>query len=107
MSEAVDVTDADFESVVLGSSEPVVVDFWAEWCGPCRQMSPILDEVAAARGGQLRVVKLNVDDNPETTMRYRITGIPAFKVFRDGEEIGELIGSMPKRVFEEQLDRIL
>ena len=104
---ASDVTDATFDAEVLSSTTPVVVDFWAEWCGPCRQMSPILDEVAAERDGKIRVVKLNVDDNPEMTMRYRITGIPAFKVFRDGEEIGELIGSMPKRVFEEQLDRLL
>jgi len=104
---ATDVTDATFDAEVLGSDTPVVVDFWAEWCGPCKRMSPILDEIASEHGDKIRVVKLNVDENPAMTMRYGITGIPAFKVFRGGEEVKEIVGAMPKPVFERELAEFL
>ena len=77
MSAAKDVTDATFQSVVLDSEKTIMVDFWAEWCGPCRAVGPILDQIAAEHSEKLSIVKLNVDDNPETAMKYGITSIPA------------------------------
>jgi len=102
VSTPVNATDATFDAEVLQAPGTVVVDFWAEWCGPCRQMAPILDEIAHAHP-ELKVVKVDVDENQDTAMRYRITGIPAFKIFQDGQEVGEIIGSMPKHIFESQL----
>lgn len=97
-------TDADFQADVLESDKPVIVDFWASWCGPCVQMSPILDAIDAEHGDKIQVVKINVDDNPETAQQYRITSIPAFKIFTGGEVVKELIGSRPKAVFESELE---
>ncbi len=89
------VSDVDFDEKVLKNDKPVLVDFWAEWCGPCRMIAPILEEIAATQD-KLDIVKLNTDENPEITAAYRITSIPALKVFSQGEVVKEIIGAKPK-----------
>jgi thioredoxin 1 len=90
------VTTASFQADVLSSAKPVLVDFWAEWCGPCRMVSPILDEISAEYGEKIIIVKLNVDEEPEIAMRYGITGIPALQVFQNGEVVKSMVGAKPK-----------
>jgi thioredoxin 1 len=90
------VTDATFEAEVLQSGKPVIVDYWAEWCGPCRQVAPVLEEIAAEHGEKIDVVKLNVDDNPQTTRKYGIMNIPTLSVFKDGQLVKEIVGAKPK-----------
>jgi len=107
MSEAITVDEGTFEKVVLQSEIPVLVDFWAAWCGPCRMVAPVLDEIAKEHEGKIRIVKLNVDENPNLAAQYRITSIPAMKVFQNGAEVRELIGAMPKAAIEERLAGIL
>ncbi|MGV8970076.1 MAG: thioredoxin [Microbacteriaceae bacterium] len=103
MSAATDVTDATFAEEVLNSTETIMVDFWAEWCGPCRAVSPILDQIASEHAGKIKIVKLNVDDNPQTAMKYQITSIPAMKVFKGGEVVKTIIGAKPKPQIEADL----
>lgn len=107
MSTAQDVTDATFAEVVLNSSDTIMVDFWAEWCGPCRAVSPILDAIAAEHSDKIKIVKLNVDDNPQMAMKYQITSIPAMKVFRGGEVVKTVIGAKPKPAIEADLAEFL
>jgi thioredoxin 1 len=107
MSIAKEVTDSSFESDVLKSSKPVMVDFWAEWCGPCRKLSPILDDIASEHSEKIAVVKLNVDDNPATAAKYGITSIPAVYVFKDGEVAATSIGAKPKQVLEQEFSQFL
>ncbi|MBX3195197.1 MAG: thioredoxin [Schumannella sp.] len=102
-----DVTDASFQSDVLEHDKPIMVDFWAEWCGPCRAVSPILDRIAEENPDKLDIVKLNVDDNPETAMKYGITSIPAMYVFKGGEVVKRVIGAKPKPALEADLAEFL
>ncbi|MBT1608691.1 thioredoxin [Curtobacterium flaccumfaciens] len=107
MSNAKAVTDATFSDEVLKSDKTILVDFWAEWCGPCRAVSPILDQIAAEHAGKIEIVKLNVDDNPQSAMNYQITSIPAMKVFKGGEVVKTVIGAKPKPALEADLAEFL
>ena len=90
------VTDQSFQNDVLGSSEPVVVDFWAEWCGPCRFIAPALEEIATEMEGKVKIAKLNVDENPDTMMKYGVRSIPTLILFKNGEPTAMQVGAMPK-----------
>ncbi|QEO14527.1 thioredoxin [Agromyces intestinalis] len=97
------VTEATFDQEVLQNEKTVMVDFWAEWCGPCRAVSPILDQIATEHADKLDIVKLNVDENPQLAMKYQITAIPAMKVFKGGEVVQTVIGAKPKPALEADL----
>jgi thioredoxin 1 len=103
MSAARSVTDATFEQDVLNSEKTILVDFWAEWCGPCRAVGPILDQIAAEHSDKIEIVKLNVDENPQTAAKYQITSIPAMKVYQGGEVVKTVIGAKPKPALEADL----
>ena len=90
------VTDATFAADVLGSDKPVIVDFWAEWCGPCRAISPVLEELSTELQGKVKIVKLNVDDNPNTTVKYGVRSIPTLAMFKGGEVADIKVGAAPK-----------
>jgi thioredoxin 1 len=101
MTEA--ITTSQFAAEVLGSETPVIVDFWAEWCGPCRAVSPILEQIAEERADELRVVKVNIDEEPELQQRYGILSIPTIVLFKGGEPAAAAIGAQPKRMLEQSL----
>ncbi len=101
------ITDANFEQEVLKSDKPVLVDFWAPWCGPCKMVSPAVTQIAEEMKDHLKVGKLNVDENPKMTQGYQIFSIPSLKVFKDGKIIGEIVGAAPKPMIEQKLKSIL
>ena len=90
------VSDASFQDDVLQSQEPVLVDFWAEWCGPCRQIAPTLDEIAREMDGKLKIAKINIDENPSTPSRYGVRAIPTLMIFKGGQQVGQQVGVVPK-----------
>jgi thioredoxin 1 len=101
------VTDATFADEVLGSDLPVLVDFWAEWCPPCHRLAPVLEELAAEYEGRVRIVKLDVDANPDTTRTYGVLSMPTLTVFRQGEVVSQVVGAQPKGRLRAQLDAAL
>jgi thioredoxin 1 len=101
------LTDAEFDEKVLKSAEPVLVDYWAEWCGPCKMIAPVLEEIATEYAGKLTVAKLNIDDNPATPQRYGVRGIPTLMLFKNGEVEGTKVGAMSKSQLAAFLDTYL
>ena len=107
MGNLPEVTDANFQAEVIESDTPVLVDFWAPWCGPCRVVAPVLEEIAAERGADLKVVKLNVDENQQTAAQYQVLSIPTLILFKNGAEAKKVIGAYPKRKLEAELEPVL
>jgi len=107
MAKPINVTSADFDEQVLQSPQPVVVDFWATWCGPCRMLAPVVEDLAAEYDGRVQFTKLNIDENPEPAMNYRVQSIPTLILFFGGQEIGRFVGYMPKERLARQLEAAL
>ncbi len=107
MGNAVAVTDQSFQTEVLDSKVPVLVDFWAAWCGPCRAVAPVVEEIAAEFNGQLKVVKIDVDESQDVAGRYRIQSIPTLMVFKDGQEVERVIGAVPKPMILQRVKKHL
>ena len=105
MSNVTAVTSSNFEKEVLKSDIPVLVDFWAAWCGPCRMLTPVIDQLSEQYAGKVKVVKLNVDENPEISSKYQILTIPTIYLFKSGSKVDELVGARPKQSFEEMINK--
>ena len=106
MSSYVTGTDANFDAEVLQTDQPVLVDFWATWCGPCRTIAPTIEEIASEYDGKAKVVKLDVDSNPQTAMKYGIRSIPSLLFFKDGKPVDQMVGVVPKNVLADKLDAL-
>jgi len=104
---ALEVTDDTFSNEVLNSELPVLVDFWAEWCGPCKMVSPIVEELSNDYNGKVKVTKLDVDSNPQTATNYGIRGIPTLLMFKDGSAVDQIVGAVPKQDIAKRLDKII
>lgn len=102
-----EISDATFEQEVLKSDLPIVVDFWAPWCGPCKSIAPVLEELAVEYSGKIRVAKVNVDDNPRTPTQYKVRGIPNLVFFKDGEVVNQVIGAVPKEQLVDAINKLL
>jgi len=107
MSKAMPVSDSDFTKEVIESSLPVIVDFWATWCGPCQVMGPLIDAIAEEHEGKIKVLKLNVDENPVTPAKYGIRGIPTLILFNGGEIVERIVGAQPKGTIENLLKKVV
>ena len=104
MGVVAEVTDSSFQSDVLKSQEPVLVDFWAPWCGPCRMIAPMVEELAAENRGSIKVTKINIDDNPEAAQNYGVSSIPTLMIFKAGEVVERMVGVQPKSRLQQALD---
>ncbi|WP_067453803.1 thioredoxin [Actinomadura macra] len=104
MTGPITVTDATFDEQVLKSDTPVLVDFWAEWCGPCRMIAPILDQIAQEQGGKIRIAKLDYDANPQTPQKYGVMGLPTLLLYKNGEVVEQIVGAKPKRALLKVLE---
>ncbi|MTI11116.1 thioredoxin TrxA [Curvivirga aplysinae] len=100
----VNVTDDEFESAVLDADQPVVVDYWAEWCGPCKMIGPALEEIASDMKGEVKIAKINIDENPDTPSKFGVRGIPTLMMFKDGEVVATKVGALPKTQLEEWIN---
>jgi thioredoxin 1 len=107
MAKYIEVTDATFEEEVIKSELPVLVDFWAVWCAPCRMVAPIVEELANEKEGSLKVAKMDVDQNPETAMKFGIRSIPTLLIFNKGEVVDQVIGAVPKSMLESKVEKHL
>ncbi len=107
MGKLADVTDRDFDHEVLRSTMPTVIDFWAEWCAPCRQIKPILEDLAVKYDGQVKIVKLNADENPQTMTRYGVRALPTLLAFKNGEIVQQVQGAKPKSFFEDLIQGLI
>jgi thioredoxin 1 len=99
------VSDASFDADVLKSGEPVIVDFWAEWCGPCKMIAPALEEIAKAMGPKVKIVKINIDENPQTPSKYGVRGIPTLMAFKDGKVVSTKVGAAPKNALQSWIEQ--
>jgi thioredoxin 1 len=107
MSAVQEITDANFESEVINSDLPVLIDFWAPWCGPCRAIGPVVDELSREFTGKLKVVKMNVDDNPLTPSRFGVRSIPNLLIFKNGQVKDQIIGAVPKQMFVQAINKVV
>ena len=105
MGNYTEVTDATFEDEVINSELPVLVDFWAVWCAPCRMIAPIVEELSREKEGSLKVVKMDVDNNPDTAMKFGIRSIPTLLIFKNGEVVDQIVGAVPKSMIESKIDK--
>ena len=107
MADVMELSDNDFESQVLQASEPVLVDFWAPWCQPCRMIAPVVEELAKENAGSLKVAKINIDKSPDVAMQYGVTSIPTLIVFKNGEVVDRFMGIQPKQRLQEAIDQAI
>jgi len=107
MSNEIQLTDANFESEVLKSAIPVLVDFWAPWCGPCKMIAPVIEELAGEYAGKVKVCKINTDESPDSAAKYRISAIPSVLLFKDGKQVREMVGLQPKEELKRHLDELI